>query len=302
MKPSKNAGGQPHVPAQATIRGLCSSAVFKRAEAYVRAGCVILSWRQGDVVGCRCQGSEIDPYFVRATLGIGRPTAARCDCPYEDDDFCKHLVAMLISYSEVPNTFIDRPEPVSALLERPPAEIEATLRAFVLESPSFEEWLSTRLLIAPLNASQHFDAAEAAAFKRGLKSLIRGPGRAGRGDAYWYPGNITGSLQELMDKAVAHAHGGDGRNGLEQLVLLAEASADAFAVMDDSDGDLGDFVFELGEELAAARGNAGTLRKRPQVAREAPRTPRRRGRELWCGRWLRRCGPCPPLRHPRCRG
>ena len=147
------------------------------------------------------------------------------------------------------DAFIKRPDPVSALLARPTVEIGATLRAFVRESPAFEEWLAARVAVtvAPAITSPPPDAAEAARFKRALQSLLRSSAYDGR-----YSGNITGPLHELMDEAVAHAHGGDGRNGLEQLVLLAEASAEAFEVMDDSDGDLGDFVFELGEELAAA--------------------------------------------------
>lgn len=48
---------------------------------------------------------------------------------------------------------------------------------------------------------------------------------------------------------VPSRHRGDARSGLEQLLVLAEAAPEAFEVLDDSDGEVGDFVMELAEEF-----------------------------------------------------
>src|ERR1700749_3698933 len=90
---------------EAHIHELASGKSFERGETYYRDGAVLEPVRQAMELRAQCEGSDYEPYQVRATLaedGIAEPSGT---CPYDYGGICKHVVALLLTYVHEPQAF-----------------------------------------------------------------------------------------------------------------------------------------------------------------------------------------------------
>jgi uncharacterized Zn finger protein len=71
-------------------------------------------------------------------------------------------------------------------------------------------------------------------------------------EAYWYVGDLTNQLREVQGSAVKFLDAGDAETALEILLVLLEEASRAIEYIDDSNGELGGYVGELGTPLAEA--------------------------------------------------
>jgi uncharacterized Zn finger protein len=71
-------------------------------------------------------------------------------------------------------------------------------------------------------------------------------------EAYWHVGSLANQLREVQESAVKFLDAGDAETALEILLVLLEEASRAIEHIDDSDGELGGFVGELGTPLAEA--------------------------------------------------
>jgi superfamily II DNA or RNA helicase len=76
---------------------LAGEAIFDRGQRYFRGGRV-LSWTaEGTALRGRVKGSDQYPYRVEIDLRPARPVV-RCTCPFDMGSWCKHAVAVAMSY------------------------------------------------------------------------------------------------------------------------------------------------------------------------------------------------------------
>jgi superfamily II DNA or RNA helicase len=79
------------------LAALAGETVFDRGQRYFRSGRV-LSWTaEGSALRGRVKGSDQYPYRVEIDLRPQRPVV-RCTCPFDVGGWCKHAVAVAISY------------------------------------------------------------------------------------------------------------------------------------------------------------------------------------------------------------
>ena len=79
------------------LAGYAGETVFDRGQRYFRSGRV-LSWTaDGGALRGRVKGSDQYPYRVEIDLRPAKPIA-RCTCPFDMGMWCKHAVAVAISY------------------------------------------------------------------------------------------------------------------------------------------------------------------------------------------------------------
>ncbi len=83
---------------EATIRRLASAESFSRGEDYYDRGAVVNLEKRGDTLLAQVEGSSYEPYDVTIELGEGEVVAADCTCPYDWGGYCKHIVAVLLTY------------------------------------------------------------------------------------------------------------------------------------------------------------------------------------------------------------
>ncbi len=90
----------------ADIQKLSDPASFSRGQGYRRGHMIERTIRRGSTLSALCSGSSGGPYEVRATLSMSSPDKIAdwfCSCPL--GYFCKHLVAMLLTWVETPESF-----------------------------------------------------------------------------------------------------------------------------------------------------------------------------------------------------
>ncbi|WP_340097955.1 SWIM zinc finger family protein [Salinibaculum salinum] len=110
---------------RATIRNLCTDAVFERGQTYRKEGHIQQLDRFGDTVTARVQGTELYETSLHFDSDEFDP---HCTCPYSSPGECKHVVAVLLAVAdEMPD---DENEHIEELLTDISTE---DLRAFVRE-------------------------------------------------------------------------------------------------------------------------------------------------------------------------
>lgn len=89
-----------------TLRSTASAQSFERGLEYYHSGAVYNTIRQGDTLLAECVGTET--YHLRVELDVAGVRSASCTCPYEYGGYCKHLVALLLTYLHKPDEFTER--------------------------------------------------------------------------------------------------------------------------------------------------------------------------------------------------
>lgn len=121
---------------EAQVRRLATAKVFERGRDYWAEGAISETSRQGMTLSCQCQGSDPEPYGVRVSLDSKGVTDADCDCPYEYEGVCKHIVALLLAYIHQPATFrAASPSLSSSLADHSKEELLALINELTARDP-----------------------------------------------------------------------------------------------------------------------------------------------------------------------
>ncbi|MFQ6016281.1 MAG: SWIM zinc finger domain-containing protein, partial [Anaerolineae bacterium] len=81
-----------------TVRHLATDQSFSRGEDYYHSGAVLEVLRRGDMLSAEVEGTSYEPYQVTIRLDGGGVADAECSCPYDWGGYCKHIVAVLLTY------------------------------------------------------------------------------------------------------------------------------------------------------------------------------------------------------------
>src|SRR5215204_1914968 len=100
---------------EAAIRAGVTEKSFARGRELFRRSAVSRAAIQGRTLSGVCEGSESPFYRVRAELDEGGIRSASCTCPYDFGGYCKHIIALLLSYVHKPEDFAIRKEPAELL-------------------------------------------------------------------------------------------------------------------------------------------------------------------------------------------
>ncbi len=129
---------------EAMVQAQTDASSFTKGRSYHRRGHIIDPTLRGSTLRARCHGSSGGPYAVRAKLPLagefaprGRvPLGASCDCPR--GGFCKHIVALYLTWIHTPEVVEVRPEISALLAERNREELVALIELMVDRQPDFE--------------------------------------------------------------------------------------------------------------------------------------------------------------------
>jgi len=102
--------GQPKLT-ESIIRAGADAQSFQRGQAYYRRATISNAAIQGNVLTADCEGTQEPYYKVRVELDEAGIRSAQCTCPYEYGGYCKHVVALLLTYLHHPKQFAVRKDP-----------------------------------------------------------------------------------------------------------------------------------------------------------------------------------------------
>lgn len=131
------------------IRDWVGPASFQKGESYFHQGAITEPRRQGKTLKARCFGFSAPSYRVEATMDIGGVANAECSCPVGSCGHCKHVAALLLTWLDDPNAFVENADLETSLEQRSKPELIALIQWMLQRYPDLEYLLE---LPSPITA------------------------------------------------------------------------------------------------------------------------------------------------------
>src|SRR5260370_9668970 len=236
--------------------------LFLRGREYYRQGAVISLVRRGMTLRAEVQDSMPQPYVVRCIFGTDGAITATCTCHYHGSGWCKHIVATCLAAIHQPEKIEEHPtieallsdlnrEQLQAMLvklvEREPPLIELTeIETIKGEMPSLGLDSPEPVPPPPLEASPQSAQADSKVVRRQVRSIMHSLDHMRASEAYGYVGAVVNEVDRLLDQAWKLIKADNGRPALKLLEAITEEYISDWTELDDSDGELSQFFYELG--------------------------------------------------------
>ncbi len=245
----------------AIIRAGATEKVFARGQELYRNGAISDAAIQGNILTGYCEGMQSPFYKVRAELDRGGVRSASCDCEYEFGGYCKHIVALLLTFAREREQFVVREDMAKRLAVLSREQLLALLTELLDEVPDLSDWLETAIPVPAASRPRKTATAKAAkpkrkkkvdteAYRRRVRGIMHSLDHMRMSEAYWHVGGLTEQLSGVEKTAMEFLDAGDAETAFRILMTLLEESYDGFEYIDDSNGELGGYLNDLGKTLA----------------------------------------------------
>lgn len=240
---------------EAVIRAGATDKSFRRGRELYRSGAISNAWIQGQSLSGECEGNESPFYKVCAELDGGGIRSATCTCPYDFGGYCKHIIALLLAYAQRPKQFAVRQETTEVLSDLSHEQLLALLTKLLREQPELYEWVEAALTLPTASGKAKPTVArlkqvDTAVYQRRVRGIMHSLDHMRMSEAYWHVGGLVGELNSMRQSAIEFFNADDAESALQILLTLIKESHDGFEYIDDSNGELGDFLSDVGETLA----------------------------------------------------
>ncbi len=121
---------------------LADDDVWRRGDAYRRAGRVRLPRRAAHGLRAVVYGQAIAPYRVWIRVGDQGIQRAQCTCPVGREGRCKHVAAVLSLWLHQPEAFQPLPDWTQRLRDWPAERLRAFAVQVLMHCPEAEAWLA----------------------------------------------------------------------------------------------------------------------------------------------------------------
>lgn len=122
-----------------TIRTFVGEQNFLKGQQAVRDGAIVNPVRQGMMLKAYCYGSLPEPYRVQVTFDDTGITTALCSCPAGSPTYgnrgCKHVAALLLTWQEQPETFVEMDDLDIILERKDKSELIAFIKQLLVKQP-----------------------------------------------------------------------------------------------------------------------------------------------------------------------
>ncbi len=128
---------------ESDIRRYADPQSFQRGMNYYHQGAIFNPVRQGNVLRAKCQGTQYQPYHVTVTLSEEGIAHYDCSCPR--GGFCKHIVALLLTWVHEPDEFHVMAPLDDLLAQRSREELIALIKEMIAREPDLAQLLELPL-------------------------------------------------------------------------------------------------------------------------------------------------------------
>lgn len=230
------------------IRENSSPESFRRGEDYYRRGCVTSLIRRGEELRAEVVGSQFAPYDVSVAFEAGDIVEAWCSCPYDWGGPCKHIVATLLSAIQEPESVRELPALEEILSDLDREQLEGILLRLADLDPRLADAIERELSPgSPKSSEASRVSVDVDSIRYRVHSAIRSLRFMQPSEAYWHVGGVVEEVRRILEVAWTFIEAGDGRKALFVLGAITDEYTQAWEFLDDSDGYVGDFFYELGE-------------------------------------------------------
>src|SRR3989304_5589117 len=130
---------------ESMIRAGADPQSFQRGKALYEDDAISNGSLQGNTLSGDCEGTSAPYYRVRVTLDEAGIRDADCTCPYEYGGYCKHIVALLLTYLHRPKQFALPPKPAHLRADLSRDELVALFTALLKRQPELFDWIEGAL-------------------------------------------------------------------------------------------------------------------------------------------------------------
>ena len=237
---------------ETTIQHHATNNSFSRGEDYYQQGAVTDLVQRGNTIQAKVEGSEVVPYRVRLQFDAGGITSAYCTCAYDYEGWCKHIVAVALTWVRQPD-FVVRPTLPQLLDRLDHVQTQRLVQALVEEQPDLIDAVDRQVMLmsnpappAQVAAPRRRTTLDVSPFRRQMKHILR-EGVRSLEEGY-EDDPFSDQLLEVIEKALAFARHEDGNSAIAILSAMTETCVDEWDEISDYGGD----SFPIVESLNAA--------------------------------------------------
>jgi len=238
---------------ETTIRHHATANSWSQGEDYYQGGAVTDIVQRGNTISAQVEGSEVTPYRISIQLDAGGVKSAHCSCPYIYEGWCKHIVAVALTWVRQPNRIQKRPT-LSQILERLDyPQTQQLMQALVKEQPTLMDVIDRQVTLLSASASsaqvtptRRPPSLDTTPFRRQVKQILRNGVRCLE-DGY-DDDPFTDDLLEVVERALDFARKGEGHHAIAILSAITETYVGEWDELCDYGGD----SFPIAESLDEA--------------------------------------------------
>ena len=235
---------------ESMVRAGASPESFQRGEEYYREGALSNTAIQGTLLSGECAGTYAPYYRVQVKLDQAGIADASCTCLYEYGGYCKHIVALLLAYVRHPKSFAVRKAPAELLADLEHDDLTAILTKLIQEQPDLYDRIEAMTSVPSTSKKKRRKKVDIEVHRRHILGIVHSLDGMRMSEAYWHVGGLANQLREVEESAMKFLDAGDAESAVEILLVLLEESSRGIENIDDSNGELGGFVGDLGTPLA----------------------------------------------------
>lgn len=228
---------------EADIRSWTDPGSFSRGLRYHQDGHIINPRRQGNTLKARCIGSRPQPYRVEITLASEGIAYGHCSCPVGLGGYCKHTVALLLTWLHEPHIFTTVEDIETALERRSKAELIVLIRRMLDRHPDLE----TLLRLPVVGEAREVAPVDHELIRRQARGAFAGIGYDDWHAAY----DVAQRLLELVQIGDDYAAIERWRDASTIYRIVMEEALDNYSAVHDESGYLHDVVDQCVDGLEA---------------------------------------------------
>lgn len=239
---------------ESMIRTGASPESFARGKEYFQNDAISNTAIQGNTLSGDCEGTSAPYYRVRVELDDAGIRSTDCACPYEYGGYCKHIVALLLHYLNKPKDFVVRESPQALLAHLNREDLIVIVTKLLEREPDLYDFVQALIATPSRKGAKKSrkKAVDTDVYRRQVRNIMHSLDGMRASEAYWHVGGLANELRTVVENARKFLDAGEPETALEILLALLEEAGDGFEYIDDSDGELGSFMSEVGEPLAEA--------------------------------------------------
>ena len=210
---------------ESIIRAGAAPQTFQRGKALYEDGAISNASVQGNTLGGDCEGTSAPYYRVRVTLDEVGIRDADCTCPYEFGGYCKHVVALLLTFLHHPKRFAVRQDPADLLADLGHDDFLALTTRLLREKPDLYDWVEAAISVPGSKgktAKKRKKKVDAEVYRRQIIGILHSLDGMRASEAYWHVGGLVQELDGVQASAMKFLEAGDPDTALTILLTLLE--------------------------------------------------------------------------------
>lgn len=222
--------------------------IYDRGEEYYENGAITEITRRGNEIDAMVEGSQYEPYHVKILFDNKGLNGCHCSCPYEDD-FCKHIVATLLTCLIDPEKVEER-ETLAVGIEKL-TKNELSELVELLVGNNFEAQRKVDFFLDDLERGQQVrkkrmqgserKLADTAFYENEISQILYQAGRIRTPRI----SDVVDSLRGVIKRARDLATIGEGRSGIVVLRALTKVFIEEWISMEKPYNKADSFFYEL---------------------------------------------------------